>query len=141
MKITKEQLKRIIKEELSAIMEEPKQETIFDKKETGNRLIDNHGYETYLQAPYYIKGDFNSPLDGPWNQAEIVKQSLRNKLSGVGDDANKGLEAIRKLDQMTKEGHDSINAEKQGVILKFLQTAEEVLSGGQKAISKEDDVS
>ena len=129
MKITKEQLKQIIKEELSAIMEEPKQETIFDEKKTGNQLIDNHGYETYLQAPYYIKGDFSSPLDGPWNQAEAVKQALRKVRTGAGADANRGLEAIGKLQQMTSEGHDSINAEKTELILDFLQKAFEVLSG------------
>ena len=122
MKITKEQLKQIIKEELSAIMEEPLME------KTGNQLIDNDGYEVYLQAPLYIKGDFSSPLDGPWNQAEAVKQALRKVKTGSGVDANRGLDAVNKLQMMTSQGHDSINPNKKEEIMDFLQYAFDVLS-------------
>ena len=128
MKITKEQLKRIIKEELSAIMEEPDMKKInfdFDSDKNKNQLIDNHGYEVYLQAPLYIKGDFSSPLDGPWNQAEAVKQALRG---GSGVDANRGLKAIGNLQQMTSVGHPSINPNKKEEIMDFLQHAFDVLS-------------
>ena len=128
MKITKEQLKRIIKEELSAIMEEPgmeKKDFDFDSDDNNNLLIDNHGYEVYLQAPLYIKGDFSSPLDGPWNQAEAVKQALRG---GSGVDANRGLKAVNNLQMMTSQGHPSINPNKKEEIMDFLQHAFDVLS-------------
>ena len=97
----------------------------FDSDDNNNLLIDNHGYEVYLQAPLYIKGDFSSPLDGPWNQAEAVKQALRG---GSGVDANRGLKAVNNLQMMTSQGHPSINPNKKEEIMDFLQHAFDVLS-------------
>ena len=59
MRITNKQLKQIIKEELSKLLNER------------NDLIDYNGYENYLQSPRYIKGgkckaDFASTALNNW---------------------------------------------------------------------------
>ena len=113
MKITKEQLKQIIKEELSAVLNEDR-----------NDLIDNHGWEYLLQSRRFISGDLSSPLDGPWNQAEILKHALRTKITGVGRvSSSKGLEAIDNLQNMVSTGHPSINPKSHEQLYDFLDWA------------------
>ena len=89
----------MIKEELSKILNE------------GNDLIDQNGYEDYLQSPRYIEGGLDSPLDGPWNQAEILKQMLRAVTQGYASsgDIERGKEALNNLKMHVEQGHPDIS--------------------------------
>ena len=119
MKITNEQIKQIIKEELSKIMTE-------GYTPTGNDLIDYRGYATYLQAPRFIKGDYTSPLDGPWNQAETLKQALDGRMS-----AERGLEALNNIRMHIEQGHPDIPTRENSMrdLVEFLEWAENKLQG------------
>lgn len=121
MKITNKQLKQIIKEELSKVLNE------------SNDLIDHHGYKNYLQSPRYIKGDLKSPLDGPWNQAEILKQTLRAVAQGYASsgDVRRGMRALDNLKMHVEQGHPDISTEENSLrdLVEFLEWAETKLQG------------
>ena len=119
MKITNKQLKQIIKEELSKIIKE-------GYTPTGNDLIDYRGYATYLQAPRFIRGDYSSPLDGPWNQAEILKQALDGRLP-----VERGLKALGNLKMQVEQGHPDISTNERSIktLIDFLAWAESTLQG------------
>ena len=121
MKITNKQLKQIIKEELSKVLNE------------GNDLIDHHGYNNYLQGPRYIKGDINSPLDGPWNQAELLKQTLRAVTQGYASpsDVRRGMRALNNLKMHVEQGHPDIPTRENSLrdLVEFLEWAETKLQG------------
>ena len=119
MKITNKQLKQIIKEELSKIIKEGYQAT-------GNDLIDYRGYGSYLQSPRFIRGDYSSPLDGPWNQAEILKQALDGRLS-----AERGLKALGNLKMQVEQGHPDIPTRENSLrdLKQFLEWAQTKLQG------------
>jgi len=89
MKITKEQLRQIIKEELSAVLNE-------------NDLIKNNG-QNFLLSPRFIRGDSYMPGQ-PDHYAEIIKQALRGDL-----DKQRGLDAAVDLYPMVQNGHPLIN--------------------------------
>ena len=88
MKITKEQLKQIIKEELSIILNE-------------NDLIKSNG-QNFLLSRRFIRGDSYMPGQ-PDHHAEVVKQALRGDL-----DRKRGLESAKLLKPMVKQGHPLI---------------------------------
>ena len=119
MKITNKQLKQIIKEELSKIIKE-------GYEATGNDLIDYRGYTNYLQSPRFIRGDYSSPLDGPWNQAEILKQALDGRLS-----AERGMKALGNLKMQVEQGHPEISTNERSIktLIEFLEWAETKLQG------------
>jgi len=119
MKITNQQIKQIIKEELSKIMKE-------GYNPTGNDLIDYRGYANYLQSPRFIRGDMSSPLDGPWNQAETLKQALDGRLS-----AERGLKALNNIKMHIEQGHPDISPRENSIrdLNQFLEWAENKLQG------------
>ena len=83
MKITNKELKQIIKEELSKLLNE------------FNDLIDYNGYENYSGASRYIKGGL-SPLDGIV-QAESLKQTLRAVTKDMLVSYRRGVKALNNL--------------------------------------------
>jgi hypothetical protein len=121
MKLTNKQLKQIIKEELNAVMKE-------GYTLTGNDLIDYRGYKDYLQSRRFIRGDMNSPLDGPWSQAENLKQALDRRLS-----AERGLEALNNIkmhiEQVPKHPDIPTLEKSRGDLEKFLEWAQIELEG------------
>jgi len=121
MRITNKQLKQIIKEELSKLLNER------------NDLIDYNGYENYLQSPRYIKGGLASPLDGPWNQAEILKQMLRAVTQGYASsgDIERGIEALNNLKMHVEQGHPDIPTRENSLrdLVEFLEWAGTKLQG------------
>ena len=92
MKITKRQLRRIIKEEYKKLLKER------------NDLIDDDGYENYLLSPRYITSDTMAPGD-PDNLAEIIKQALRGSM-----DPQRGMDAVFDLYSILADGHPQISS-------------------------------
>ena len=119
MKLTNKQLKQIIKEEFSKIINE-------GYAPTGNDLIDYRGYANYLQSPRFIRGDISSPLDGPWNQAELLKQALDGRMS-----PERGLEALNNIKMHIEQGHPDIPTRENSMrdLLHFLEWAQTKLQG------------
>ena len=121
MRITNKQLKQIIKEELSKLLNER------------NDLIDYNGYENYLQSPRYIKGGLDSPLDGPWNQAELLKQTLRAVTQGYASsgDIERGVKALNNLKMHVEQGHPDIPTRENSLrdLVEFLEWAGTKLQG------------
>ena len=105
MKITKEQLKQIIKEELSVVLNE-------------NDLIKSNG-QNFLLSPRFIRGDSYMPGQ-PDHYAEVVKQALRGDL-----DKQRGLDAAVDLYPMVQNGHPLItkNERAKNQLMDFLDYA------------------